>query len=76
MQYFYLDPLNQSGDPIKILKIAELPRIRGKSSCLKHTTQKQNKQKICPVTGVQLICEIFMNDLLTEQGQQRSRFIW
>ena len=41
----------------------------------KNTTQKQNKQEICPVTSVQLICQIFMNDLLTEQGQQRSKVI-
>ena len=27
------------------------------------------------VTGVHLMCQIFMNDLLTEQGQQRSRVI-
>ena len=27
------------------------------------------------VTGVHLMCQIFMNDLLTEQGQQRSRAI-
>ena len=30
---------------------------------------------LCQVTGVHLMCEIFMNDLLTEQGQQRSRVI-
>ena len=41
----------------------------------KHTTQKQNKQDTCPVTGVQLMCQIFMNDLFTEKGQQRSRVI-
>ena len=41
----------------------------------KHTTQKQNKQEICPVTRVQLMCQIFMNDLLTEEGHQRSRVI-
>ena len=29
----------------------------------------------CQVTGVHLMCQIFMNDLLTEQGQQRSRGI-
>ena len=27
------------------------------------------------LTGVHLMCQIFMNDLLTEQGQQRSRVI-
>ena len=27
------------------------------------------------VTGVHLMCQMFMNDLLTEQGQQRSRVI-
>ena len=27
------------------------------------------------VTGVHLMCQLFMNDLLTEQGQQRSRVI-
>ena len=27
------------------------------------------------VTGVHLMCQIFMNDLLTKQGQQRSRVI-
>ena len=29
----------------------------------------------CQVTGVHLMCQIFMNDLLTEQGKQRSRGI-
>ena len=29
----------------------------------------------CKVTGVHSMCQIFMNDLLTEQGQQRSRVI-
>ena len=29
----------------------------------------------CQVTGVHLMCQIFMNDLLTEQDQQRSRVI-
>ena len=29
----------------------------------------------CQVTGVHLMCKIFMNDLITEQGQQRSRVI-
>ena len=41
----------------------------------KHTTQKQKKQEICPVIKAQLMCQIFMNDLLTKQGQQRSRVI-
>ena len=27
------------------------------------------------LTSVHLMCQIFMNDLLTEQGQQRSRVI-
>ena len=29
----------------------------------------------CRVAGVHLMCLIFMNDLLTEQGQQKSRVI-
>ena len=29
------------------------------------------KLKGFTVTGVHLMCQIFMNDLLTEQGQQR-----
>ena len=29
----------------------------------------------CQVTGIHLMCQIFMNDLLTEQGQERSTVI-
>ena len=32
-------------------------------------------QFFCQVTGLHLMCQIFMNDLLTEQGQQWSRVI-
>ena len=41
----------------------------------KHTKQKQYKQEISPVTGVQLICQICCDGLITitEQGQQRSK---
>ena len=35
--------------------------------------KKQNKQEICPVTGVQPMCQICYDDLLT--GQQMSRVI-
>ena len=56
------------------LKVKVIAKIESK--CLReHSTQKQNKQEICPVIGVQLVCQIFMNDLHTEQGQQRSKEI-
>ena len=38
-------------------------------------SQKKVNYVHLPITDVQLMCQIFMNDLLTEQGQQRSRVI-
>ena len=44
-----------------------------------HLGSQKKVNNIQPVftklTGVHLMCQIFMNDLLTEQGQQRSRVI-
>ena len=37
--------------------------------------QKQNEQEICLVTGVQLMCQNIMNELRTDEGQQRSGVI-
>ena len=34
-----------------------------------------NSAVFCQVTGAHLMCQIFMNDLFTEQGQQKSRVI-
>ena len=59
-------------------KVKVIAKIKSKWEQLgnnKHATQKQNKQEICPVAGLQLICQIIMNDLLPEQGHQRSRVI-
>ena len=56
------------------LKVKVIANIKATALGInKHTNQKQNKQEICPVTGVQLICQICCNDLritITEQGQQ------
>ena len=60
------------------LKVKVIAKIKATAlGSNKHTDQKQNKQEICPVSGVQLVCQICCVDLLTipERGQQRSRVI-
>ena len=43
-----------------------------------HTISEEGELRsagFCQVTGEHMMYQIFMNDLLTEQGQQRSRVI-